>query len=158
LTILLDSANDFVESYVSRELESDTRTEYHDGNAQREVMLDVYPATSITSFEKNVGTLDAPVWEAVPASTYKLSPKDGKVFLLGYSYRGFQNYKIVYVGGYATMPGDLRLATLKLAGSYWNKRTSDGIKKEGVAGDSLEFDTSEVSSDVMIILNSYRDV
>lgn len=158
LTILLDSANDFVEGYIGREIASATYTEYADGDGQREILLVNYPVISTTSFEENTGTLETPVWTPIDPELYKLSPKVGKIFLTFYKKRGFQNYKIVYIAGFATIPGDIKLATLKLASGYYNTRTSDGIKSEGVAGDSLVFETSEISSDVLVILNNYRDV
>ena len=117
-----------------------------------------YPVTALSSFEENTGTLQTPVWTAIDASTYKLSPNIAKLFLTFYKSRGFQNFKVVYTAGYATIPGDIKLATLKLASGYYSRRTSDGVKKEGVAGDYIEYDTTDIPSDVFIILNNYRDV
>ena len=158
LTIFLDSADDFVRSYIGREIESATYTEYFDGDGQREILMKNYPVTTLTSFEENTGTIQTPVWTAVDSSTYKLSPNIAKLFLTFYKSRGFQNFKVVYVAWYATIPGDIKLATLKLASGYYNRRTSDGIKSEGVAGDNIVYDTTEIPSDVFIILNNYRDV
>lgn len=158
LTIFLDSADDFVKSYIGREIESATYTEYFDGDGQREILMKNYPVTTLTSFDENTGTLQTPVWTAKDPTTFKLSPNIAKLFLTFYKTRGFQNFKVVYVAGYETIPGDIKLATLKLAAWYYNRRTSDGIKKEWVAGDSVEYDTTEIPSDVFIILNNYRDV
>lgn len=158
LGLLLDSANDFVLGYICREIESATFTEYFDGDWQTEILLKNYPVTSITSFEYNSGTLNTPVWTTVDPTLYKNSPNTGKIFLSFYKIRGFQNYKVVYVAGYTTIPWDIKLATLKIASGYYNTRSSDGIKSEGVAGDSIVFDTSEIASDVLVILNNYRDV
>ena len=97
MTILLDSANYFVEGYIGREIASSTYTEYADGDGQREILLVNYPVTSITSFDYNSGTLETPVWTTIDPELFKLSPKVGKIFLTFYKIRGFQNYKIVYV-------------------------------------------------------------
>lgn len=158
LNILLDSANDFVESYIGRELTAQAYTQYQDWNWQREIILDNYPVNSITSFKLNEWTLDVPDYQPVDASTYKLSPKVWTILLNFYMRRWFQNYEIVYNAWYTTMPWDLKLATLKLAAWYYNKRTSDWIKSETVAWDSIWFDTTEISNDVLIILNNYRNV
>lgn len=125
LTMLLDSANDFVEGYIGREIASASYTEYFDGDGQREILLNNYPVASITSFEENTGTLNVPVWTAIDASTYKLSPNVGKIFMYCFKRRGFQNYKVVYTAGYTTIPGDIKLATLKIASGYYNRRTTD---------------------------------
>lgn len=155
---MLDSANDFVISYIGREIESASYTEFFDGDGQREILMKNYPVTTLTSFEENTGTLQTPVWTPKDATTYKLSPNIAKLFLTFYKTRGFQNFKVVYTAGYATIPGDIKLATLKLAAGYYNTSKSDGVKREAVAGDSIEYDTSEIPSDVLVILNNYRDV
>ena len=158
LTILVNSANDFVENYIDRKIAQANYTEYFDWNAQRELLLSNYPVNSITSFKINIWTLETPVYEDIEANTYKLSPKVWKIFLNFYQKRWFQNYEVIYNAWYATIPWDLKLATLKIASWYYNKRTSDWIKSESVAWDSIWFDTSEISSDTLVILNNYRDV
>lgn len=158
LNIFLDSANDFVEAYVGRNIEADDYTEYKDWDGQRYILLENYPVNTITSFQVNQWTLDTPDYQDVDASEYKLSPKLWKIFLTFYKERGFQNYKIEYNAGYTTIPGDLKLATLKLAGSYYNGKNSDGVQRETVAGDSITFESQQVSNDVLAILNNYSDV
>ena len=158
LDILLNSANDFVESYIGRQIAEATYTEYKDGDGQRIILLDNYPVNTITSFQVNKGTIETPDFEEIDANSYKLSPKIWQLFLTFYKRRGFQNYKIDYNAWYDPIPWDLKLATLKLAAWYYNKRTSDWVKSESVAGDSIGFDTTEISNDVLVILNNYRDV
>ena len=158
LNILLSSANDFIENYIGRKIWVDDYTEYKDGDWQRVILLDNYPANTITSFQVNNWTIETPIFEDIDPNSYKLSPNLWQVFLTFYKRRGFQNYKIVYNAWYSTIPWDLKLAALKLAAWYYNKRTSDWIKSESVAWDSIWFDTTEISNDVLIILNNYRDV
>lgn len=158
LNLLLNSANDFVESYIWRELALQTYTQFQDWNAQREILLENYPVTSITSLQLNEWTLETPNYVSIDLNSFKLSPKVWKIFLNFFMRRGFQNYKIVYVAGYNPIPWDLKLATLKLGAWYYNKRTSDWISSESVAWDSIWFDTTEISSDVLVILNNYRNV
>ena len=158
LNILLNSANDFVESYIGRKIAEATYTEYKDWDGQRIILLDNYPVNTITSFQFNKWTIETPDFEDIDENSYKLSPKIWQIFLTFYKRRGFQNYKIVYNAWYDPIPWDLKLATLKLAAWYYNKRTSDWVKSESVAGDSIGFDTTEISNDVLVILNNYRDV
>lgn len=158
LNIFIDSANDFVENYIDRKIWQANYTEFFDWNWQRELLLNNYPVNNITSFQINKGSLDIPEYEDIEPSSYKLSPKVWKIFLNFYQIRGFQNYKVIYNAWYDPIPWDLKLATLKLASWYYNKRTSDWIKWESVAGDSLNFDISEIASDILVILNNYRDV
>lgn len=158
LNIFIDSANDFVETYIWRELTSQEYTEYKDWDWQRIILLENYPVTTISSFQYNQWTIDEEDFVDVDDSTYKLSPKIWKIFLTFYQRRWFQNYKIVYTAWYSTIPWDLKLATLKLAAWYYNNKTSDWIKSETVWWDSITFDTTDISNDVLVILNNYRNV
>lgn len=158
LNIFVDSASSFVKSYLDRNIEKEDYTEYEDGDAQRIIVLDNYPVNSITSFEYNEWTIDSPDFQEIDASKYKLKPETGKIFLTFYKTRWFQNYKIKYNAGYDSIPWDLKLATLKLAASYYNWKESDGVDRETVAGDSISFETQEINSDVLAILNEYKDV
>lgn len=158
LQILLDWAIAFVESYTGRTFDSDEYEEYIDGNAQREIILDHYPVTELTSIEYDNWTLSTPDREDVDVDSYKLIPKSGRILLTFCLIRGFQNYKVTYTAGYATAPDDLKMATLKLAATYYNNTKSDWIKSESVSWDELVYDTKEVPSDILIILNLFRNV
>jgi len=158
LQLLIDSSNSMINSYIGRIIEADDYIEYVNGNAQREILLQNYPVNTLTSIEKNIWDLETPVWEIVEPTWYKLSPKEWKIFLVYPLTRGFQNYKITYNAWYDPVPAELTLASLKIASKYYNTRTSDGVASESVNGDSISFETTEIPSDVLVILNNYRDI
>lgn len=158
LNILLDCANDYVVWFLGRSLNASEYTEYQNGDGQRDFILSNYPVNTLTGIYRNIGDNETEDWEEVDPTKYKLEAKTGKIFLNFYKARGFQNYKIVYNAGYETIPGDLKLATLKIAGGYYNKRNTDWISSESVAGDSISFNVNDIGGDVLNILNNYRDV
>lgn len=157
LQIFVDSANEYIKKYLWRNIAKDDYTEYKWWDWQRIILLDNYPVNSIDKFEKNEWTIDNPDWQSVDAWDYELVPETGKLFLKFYTRRWFQNYKIVYNAWYDTIPSDLKLAWLKIAGNYYNSKSSDWIDRESVAGDSITYWKWE-SSEVFRILNLYKDV
>lgn len=158
LQIFVDSANDWVKSYLGKNIKADDYVDIKNGDWQRYILLDNYPVNSITSFEYNGWTLDVADWVELDKSRYELDPDVGKIFLTFYKHRWFQNYRISYNAWYTSIPSDLKLATLKIASRYFNNINSDGIQREKVAGDSITFESENISNDVLAILNNYKDV
>jgi hypothetical protein len=68
--------------------------------------------------------------------------------------RWLSNYKIVYTAWYDPVPGDIVLATLKIAN--WMMDGSDSVSKETVWGDSIEYKVE--NSELKSILWQYRNV
>ena len=158
LTILLESANSVVENYIGRTLAKEDYTEVINGNAQREILLSNYPVNSIASVSYNTGTHETPIWTALEKTEYTYKSGTWNIFLRTPLTRWFQNYEIKYNAWYDPIPADIKICLLKLASKYYNSRTSDGIKWETVNGDRLDFDTSDIPNDILIILSSYRDI
>lgn len=158
LQLILDGVNDLVLSYIGRTIEADDYEEIIDGNGQLFFVVENYPINEIMAISKNNWTIATPVWELLDESTYTADGKSGTINFLFNLSRGFKNYKIEYNGGYETTPAWLVLAVLKMASKYWNTRTSDGIKSESVAGDSISFDTTQIPNDILVVLETYRNL
>lgn len=158
LQLILDGVNDLVLSYIGRVIEADDYTEIIDGNGQLFFVVENYPINTIDSISKNTWTITTPVWEALDSNSYSIDSKSWTVNLLFNLSRGFKNYQVVYNGGYTEIPAWLVLAVLKMASKYWNSRTSDGIKSESVAWDSISFDTTQIPNDILVVLETYRNL
>lgn len=156
LTLLLNAANQMIETYLWRTIEADDYVEFVDWNGQKKILLLNYPVNTLTKIEYNIWELDNPVRQEINPTSYKLSPKDWRIFLTFLLRRWFQNYKIAYNWWYTDIPADLVLASLKLASKYYNTKTSDWISGESVNWDSLSFDVSQIPNDILIILNNYK--
>lgn len=158
LQLFLDSASSYVESYIGRWIKPKEYTKYINGNWQLTIVLDNYPIISITSFDLDQWTIETPDYQPVDANRYRTDDDNGTIMLTAPQYRGLQNYRINYRAWYVEFPWDLKLAILKLASSYYSNRNSDGIKKEVVDGDSIEYEVSQIPTSVMSILDQYRDL
>jgi hypothetical protein len=158
LQLLLDAADATVETYCGRDFEADAtdRTEIVDGKAQRSILLRKYPIVSLTKVERNAGTLDVPVWETVPASSYRVDSSVGAIDFLCATSRGLNEYRATYKGGYAAVPSDVKVAVIKIAAANYARRGADGVNSETVNGDSISFDKSAIPMDVETVLSNYR--
>ena len=151
LELLKNSAENIVTNYIGRNLLADDYEELINGNAQKEIILENYPLNTAVVYYYNSDEQ----WEEIESSMIK---KSGRILLYSPMIRGYNNYKVVYNAGYTETPADIVMATIKIASRYYNTRTSDGVKSESVNGDSISYDISEIPYDVMVILNSYRNV
>jgi uncharacterized phiE125 gp8 family phage protein len=129
IALLIGSAQAQAERYCDRAFDTGTYTEKHNGSRTNTLVLRNAPITSITSIslidpDGNTTALDS--------STYTVQLDSGVVKLAGSLYGwatlddvdpserrwgdlpafpdGHQNLQVVYVGGYATAPNDLKMA------------------------------------------------
>lgn len=111
-------------------LEDVTYTRYLTGTGGRWLVLDVWPALSITSIEDDP-TL---TWDG---STYLVASTDytllegRKVLLKETSAHGLWSssdaaLKVVSVAGYSTIPGDLKVLVEMAVRNWWDSRTTQG--------------------------------
>lgn len=140
LGVLIPACQAEVESYCNRLFDTATYTETFDGDNSGQLQLSNYPITSITSVSY-VGPDGTTV--AMPSTSYRYEANTGLLTLVPVSYskstaydtmgnplnewtygprynRGFQNYRVVYVGGYSSMPADLQLAMYEYVASKFN--------------------------------------
>lgn len=149
LTAMLAEAETIVRRRCGRNLsngfESAARTEYYDGTASESFTVREWPITSITSIAY-VG--DDGTESTVTSSAYRADTVGGNVYMLGAARGrfyggypasaqpgfgvqprwepGFQNIKIVYTGGYSTIPKDLEYAVYRLMDVAFASRGSPG--------------------------------
>lgn len=158
LTIFLEWANQMILTYIGRKIESTDYTDFINWNAQQELLLPNYPVSSLTKISRNIWTLETPDWQEVSKINYMLEWSIWKIFFVSPLIRWFQNYKIEYNAWFEVIPADLKLACLKFASKYFNMSSTDWIKWESVNWDRLDFDVSEIPSDILVILNNYRNI
>lgn len=142
VTSAIAAAQAAMERYCGRDaggFESATVTEYFDGTGRDHLQLTQWPITSITSVSYRTGKSS---WSAIEASTYDVTTR-GRLYLLGcvpswdgmdsvFS-EGTQNWKVVYVGGYSSLPADLVNVCRKITTSLLESRNADpALQSESV--------------------------
>lgn len=158
LQILLDWAISFVQHYCGRTFWAVENIELVNWNAQNQLILKKFPVVEITAFDYNEWTKSVPVWTAIDEDTYWTNEGSWVINLSFLLNRWFQNYRVTYESWYETDPPDLKVAVLKLAANYYTVRWADWIKSESVSWDRIEYWMQDIPSDVLLILNSYKNV
>lgn len=158
--------------------ESATRTEYFSGADEAMLQLNEWPVTSITSVTQ---TYAGGSTEVLDSSTYRVDAASGllsridvcrgrfassNATYLGQDgsfqpsprfEQGFNNFTVVYVGGYATIPGALQKATCLLADILFNGRGRDSsVQSETIGQYSYTLaDAAKVDSIRYSLLRGY---
>jgi len=132
--------------------ESATRTEKYDGNNEQTINLIEWPVSSVTSVK--VYASDG-TYETLDTTSYRVDATGGvlsrvdpikaryPVTAFGtvqatFSVQpwfpdGFDNIEVVYTGGYATIPDDLKMAAFRMADLHFSARGRNmGIQNESL--------------------------
>jgi hypothetical protein len=138
---LLDQVSDWIERWCYRHFEQDTYTEIISGNGDKKLYLQNYPVSSITS----ASTWDGSSWDTVSSSSYDVDEDLGILYRKAGWTEGWDNIRVVYVAGYATIPKELQDLVCDVAAVYYFKHGRDplltlekvGSYREEVAKDFL---------------------
>ena len=119
---LIDAASEAIERHCGRDFASAERTEHHDGNVSA-VVLRARPVDSVASVHDDPsrnfedGSLVAP-------SRYVVDALSGIVELeAGRFSRGVKSVKVIYTGGYETVPDDVSRACVLLVAHWFSQAT-----------------------------------
>ena len=158
LTVLVDAVSMEVRRLCDRNLtngfESTSRTERYDGTDEATIQLIEWPVSSITSVTLYTAGGDT---EVLDADTYRVNGDSGVLSridpVLGrfpvtafgtvnatfsvqpWFDQGFDNVEVVYTGGYATIPADIKMACYRLTDlAYAARGRNMGIQSESLGG------------------------
>lgn len=127
---LLDAATTMIENFCDRTFASTAYTAKQDGTGAQWIYVDNPPLISFTQviIEDPDGTT-----ETIAASQFRTDSDAGKIWFRddansSYSYFpcGFQNIRIDYTGGFATIPASVQRACLLVARALY-AQTSGGV-------------------------------
>lgn len=163
LATLVTSCSVWIENYCGgrRFKNSGTDvTEILDGDPEffgsKVLFLKNYPIISVTSISYATGTLGSPNWNVYDSANYYVkNAGTGEVWFDSLP-SGRQNIRVIYQGGYDSVPEDLSLACTQLVARIFNKRKSEGVSNESVGGASVMWDR-ELSVEMRKTLNRYRN-
>ena len=180
ITNILSRTTRIIQMYTGRKLFKATATEYHNGNGRdHELVLDLYPIVLITSVHDDVDRTygdDTLLVEDTDFSVIEETDVDGENpgILLRLDgnvwYKGDQNIKIIYSGGYDEndIPKDIIQAQIDFVSYLYTQRDrrigiesyrlgqfSVSYKTESVVATNAFF--SSIPSAIKDILELYRD-
>jgi len=113
LNDLINQASWFLNAETGRELKSRSQTEYYDGHGGYELYLNHPPISGVTLNQDSDRTYASTT--EIASTDYVVYEDEGKLWLTGTSFLfDRQVIKVVYTGGYSTIPYDLQRACREL--------------------------------------------
>lgn len=161
LTLLINQVTGSIEQFLKRSLLSQSYTEKYDGTGNNTLVLNQFPVTAFTSLEVNTSGDSTEDWQTIDTKNY-FWYRDGRV-VLNNPIAGFldqdagdflpypKKYKATYTAGFLidfanennpslhTLPSELEYACLKMLGSAYNSRKSEGLQNIKVGDISMTF-------------------
>lgn len=158
LTLFLNAASAWVETYCERKFESQSYVELINGNRTNFFITDQWPIISVSELRISSNRDWASPTSLIPATDYSISSDGiGITYYPGYLPQGYDNVRLSYVAGYATIPSDLQLATIWAAEWFYlhNNRGDMGRTTASKTGESVGV-LSEVPQMIKQIIDPYR--
>lgn len=184
LDVIIPAAQALAEKWCGYAFDTGTRTERYSGPIDsNSIRLKGYPVTSITSVRRYYGA-GASDYDTVDSTSYTYEATTSTLYLpgtgrggeimtrddwgllvegdLGASPRfveGLNNYQVVYVSGYSSMPADLQYAMYKLVDAMFADRRDNPMYKSASVRDAsyTKFDNSPtVGALVTQLFSAYR--
>lgn len=157
LTRMITALSSYIQSWLNRQLASQSYTEVRDGAGKGTLTLANYPVTAVASLTVN--------GVAVPYATN--SQGNGYLFdqyriiMVGGGYtltEGVQNIVVTYTAGYAAIPPEIEQACIELIATRYRERDRIGQTSKSIAGETVAFSIRDFPPSVQTILNNYKKV
>jgi uncharacterized phiE125 gp8 family phage protein len=141
------------EAETGRSIASAQRTEIRSGTGRTTIVLEHYPVTAVTSVKVNGVVI--PKQTVIGDSGWLLL--DSRIALVGYTFtEGLGNVEVVYTAGFATVPGDIGQAVVKMVALQFRDQKSVGLQSRSLSGDGVSYSDGPVLAYWRAIVNLYR--
>ena len=133
-------------------------TEYHDGGGYGLLFPDRYPITTVSGIYDD----DSWTWDVdtlIDPTTYRVIDRNRIVLKDGGFFGNYvQNVKLIYTAGFATIPGDLKLACIKEVARLFRTRIDKGVESRSVQVNNIftKYVMDEFMPETRTVLNRYR--
>jgi hypothetical protein len=145
LNSIIDEVSWRFNSETKRLLKSRSLTEYYDGDNSFVLLANQYPITSVSTsidirvdVDRSYSTSDK-----ISSTAIVIYSTEGKIVLTDDVFEyGSKSVKVVYTGGYTTIPHDLAGAAKEMIRLKFNKETKNrvGVRSESVSGGSITYE------------------
>ncbi len=169
LPAAIEAASEAVRQWCRRDFVLAARDERYDGDGSTSLMLDRFPVVSIEAIF--VGDPDEE--EQLDAASYRFKPRTGEVrraslarswgSFLGDFPEGFQNIRVLYTAGFASVPGPVMQATIQVAKAMLDQAVRDTTVDNERWGSDYSYNRSPMRLDYGLpqtakdILAPYRE-
>ena len=156
ITDLINAQSWYLNSVCDRELLTRSQTEYYDGNGGYVLWLN-HPPISAVTLNQDSDRSWASATEIV-STDYVVYGDLGKLILTGTVFLSdVRVVKVVYTGGFSTVPYDLQQACINLVERQYHLLKEGGVANISMsnAGGSVNFD-QELPADVQRTIQKYK--
>lgn len=132
----INQATEIIEGWCNRRFKSTTYTdELYDATHDGQLLLRNYPVISFTSLSARDTTLNEGSFDTVDSEHYFVDANAGVIDAVSAFWGGYDQWRVTYTAGYATIPADLAEAAATLAAYLTTSDPSATLgisaKKEG---------------------------
>lgn len=153
-----------VETHCDRHFNSQTYTEYLDGDGSGSLILSQFPIISITSIydDPDWKTTNYPESCLIDSSDYMYYADEGIVEYDGdlCFARGKKNIRVIYVAGYASIPYDVQHAVFEWIATVWKKKSEKrfGVSSVAIGDRNISYLNEGIPEAVRRRLAPYRNM
>lgn len=152
-----------IEKFTGRTFAAAARTDYLDGKDQKFLIVKTRPLNTLTSIADQWDTDGDPLLDL---TTVDFSPESGLIWIkettipesgpIAYWSRGLRRWKVIYNGGFATIPDDVKQAAVITLQDWFNWSGSD--HKETLGDYSREREAQGIPEAARMVLAPYVEV
>lgn len=163
LSRLISAASQYLETQMSRTIETNTYLETRNGLGGNVMTLLNGPVVNVNSL--TIDGIVIPPRPALGSGSYSSFSPGGwvndseRIMVQGYCFnRGFMNITVNYTAGFASVPADLEQCCIDLLSEWFMYRNRIGKLSESIEGQSITFGKQMISEKDFDILNGYKRV
>lgn len=144
ITRMINSASEMIEIFLDRKVKQRSFTEYFDGRGNDRILLRQWPVVKPTEVWDDPGGLFTTPSNKLPTDQYDIEgdPGIGIQLLNGRQFsKGSRNIKVIYQGGYSTIPYVIHEAAILFVEYMYDMRADRriGVQTKGKNQESTTF-------------------
>lgn len=165
-TQAIKAVNSFIPSYCNREFTdyyATDKTEYFDGASTNEIYPEVYPLVSVTTLKTSTDGGQTYATTLAEFTDYVIDVRDSKIIAVNSDCFvsadiPTNSLELVYKGGYAKVPEDLKLAASQLVEYYLDEQYTPKKAFSGVSVENIIMadTTARLPAHIRRVLDHYR--
>jgi len=118
ITRAINQGTEMIEGWCGRRFQATDYVEYYDASYSQQLILRQYPIISLTSIEARDTTLNNNSFNTVTTDQYFVDNNAGVIDAISFFWGKYDQWRITYRAGFATIPSDIAEACATLA-SYF---------------------------------------
>ena len=155
LTRLVTAASQYIQTWLNRQIASQSYTDIKDGNGKTKIFFNQYPVTAVTNLVIDTVTIPPSPDGIQPGYTFDAR----MLYLIGYATCiAQQNVSVTYTAGYATTPPEIEQACIELCAFRYRERDRIGQSSVSAAGETTAYTITDMPKSVATILSNYKRV